>query len=279
MTIIFDFIYFCGRCIWEGCHFTLDTFGIIDGICVFVTAGLYWKKENHQVLWETKWEPFVKKYAFLVMVVQLTFGVLCVAPYLQYRDAKKESDGQEMLKSQVSNQGDTIISQNATIQSLQTQLSDKDLKLKEIESVRDPSAKAIKRRALILCKQLENFYHEYQASQEIIEKTNWAQENTEKDKLGWPPPTNDVEKAEWKQKNNKISDGFALKERIFEAEWQSKFINNYYGQLKVIRDELASLGLRDEVLDSHLENPFFTNVWFSQRLTMTIAYLANQIKE
>jgi len=223
------------------------------------------------------------KWAFHIFWVSFIISTVFIAPFLQHRSAKSSSDDLSILKSEISKKDDTIQIQNATIQSYQAENSTLHSKLLNIESANDPSAKAIKKRALILCKQLEEFYQQYHTNETALSDKYMRDFDSVRMKFGLQEPTNEVEKAAWiknsQEAYSEVSAANNQARELFEAQWAAKFTVDYYGQLKVIRDELASLGLRDKELDLHIEQPFFTNVWFSQQLAMTIAYLANQIKE
>jgi hypothetical protein len=238
--------------------------------------------------------------AFLLFVISFAITTFLIAPFLQDCDQSKKAKEQTESIAGISNKivelttdvqrkdiliqsnNNTIQIQSATITSYQAENTALNRKLSDIESAKDPSAKAVKKRALILCKQLEDFYQDYTTNSYAFEEQNRQREQIELQKLGWPPPTNDVERTEWENRK-KISDQVFsenIRKRLnFEAQWSAKFTTGYYGQMTAIRDQLASLGLRDEALDRHSENPFFTSANWSHQLTMAIEKLANQIKE
>lgn len=172
-----------------------------------------------------------------------------------------------------------IQSQTTTIQTYQAQLAACQRKLADIEEANDPSAKAVKKRVLILCNQLEAFYREYSTNQEALFNQDFGQDMIEQAKTGIWPPTNAIQKAEWEAIITKRGTDISNKERAFEAEWAAKFTTDFYGRMTAARDQLASLGLESESLNSHIRKPFFTSAYWSHELTMELERLANQIKE
>jgi hypothetical protein len=98
-------------------------------------------------------------------------------------------------------------------------------------------------------------------------------------KFDGPIPTNETALAERERNRNNYLAESMQKRIAFEAEWSAKFTTTYYGRLTAIRDQLASLGLESKTLNDHIANQFFTSAFWSQRLTMEIERLANQIKE
>jgi hypothetical protein len=264
------------RCIAIGWEYGDGIFERIDTVTILASGGILfhrkWKK-NRDTL-----EENAMKVAFFIFLASFIISTVIIAPFEQYNATKKQLDAQPDLKAKIAQTEQTIQTQTTTIQLLEAQLSDKGSKLADIEAANDPSAKAIKRRALILCGQLAEFYKEYNSQQEALDLEDFEQENNESQKIRSLPPTNKVERAELEQKFSAIQGQLHLKEQQFEAEGSVKFMDDYYGQIKEIRDELATLGLRDKDLDSHLENPFFTDVYWSQKLAMKVAYLANEIK-
>lgn len=260
----------------------------IEGLAFLVSAGCLCHKKwfKHR----STLEDNAMKWAFHLFWISFVFSTVFVAPFLQNKHSTEIINKQAPTMIDLSNQVDQLTAdlgkvngliqiQNTTIQSYQAENAKLTSRLSDIESANDPSAKAVKKRALNLCKQLEDFYQDYSTNESAFTQQAEEQETAELSKFGWRQPTNAVEKADWQQNRQKVFDEFMPKEQAFEAQWAVKFTVDFYGQIAVMRDQLAALGLRDKELDSHLESPFFTRVFFSQDLAMRIAYLANQIKE
>jgi hypothetical protein len=108
--IIWLFACFLGNCLLQGVSFAWEAFGRVDLACCCITGVLYWSRK-HQKYWEL-WEGIVRKYAALIILVQLLFGICFVAPFVQLRD--------EQIKNQ---------KKGIEVAILQAKLNDKSPKL------------------------------------------------------------------------------------------------------------------------------------------------------
>jgi hypothetical protein len=235
--------------------------------------------------------------AFHLFWISFVITTFFIAPFLQDRDQSKKAREQTVSVAGFSNKvveltadaqrkdiliqsnNNTFQIQSATITAYQAENTTLNRKLSDIESANDPSAKAIKRRALILCKQLEEFYQEYETNQNGSFDQWIQQERIETLKLGWPPPTNEVEKLQWQERRNKQFNEFTQKEQALEAQWSARYMTEFYGRVASMRDQLAGIGLESKQLNERLENRFYSNVFWSRETTMQLEHLANQIKE
>jgi hypothetical protein len=91
LNTILDGIVFWGICIKNGACFSWDTFGVIDLACGAIGAIFLLLTEERLKKWE-KMEVSVRKYAILIILIQLGIGVIIVAPYNQYKAEKRAKD-------------------------------------------------------------------------------------------------------------------------------------------------------------------------------------------
>jgi hypothetical protein len=146
-------LYWCEN-VHTGWEYGHGIFEWIEGttmlICAFCLCHNKFRK------YRDTFEENVMKLAFFIFAAAFLFSTIVCAPYLKYRDISGDIIDDKTLRTVNLRQAEEIQTQNTTIQSLQAQLSDKGSRLADIQAENDPSAKAIKRRALILCAQLLN---------------------------------------------------------------------------------------------------------------------------
>ena len=87
---MWEFLGFWRGCLFEGWHIGEGAFAWIEGLCFLIWAGTLWLKKTHRLRkeWEN-YEEKIMKCAFLIFAIAFLISTLFVAPYIQYRDAKK----------------------------------------------------------------------------------------------------------------------------------------------------------------------------------------------
>lgn len=90
---MFEFGKFWWGCFLEGWHVFDGIFGIIEGLCALIGAGLYWDSKfpilkKHREKWKGL-EPRIMKWAFVISISSFLISTILVAPF----HLNKETDG------------------------------------------------------------------------------------------------------------------------------------------------------------------------------------------